>query len=187
MQRRRQDLVQSEAYQFSRAAQWPVSSCLISEDWAQPQVLIQIILTRGRPDAPPGRNLAVGVYLVDPACLGLKNTYGGMMDAQQRREMLEHIGMTAALCEIEPGVAVGIIRAAIAYAEALGFPPQADFRETQALLAGVPPADVSGRLRLGGENGKPFYITGPEDDAEAILRRLTAKLGPDGFDYAVGG
>jgi hypothetical protein len=186
MERHRHALVESPGFQLRRAADWPITSCLISENWTEPAVLIQIILTRARADAPADAPLAVGVYLVDPACLGLKNTYGMLMAAWKRREMIEQIGSTAVLVEVEPGIAAGIIRGAIDYAAGLGFPPQADFEDTHHLVANIPPADVSGHLHLGGEDGKPLYIIGPEDDAEAIVRKLTAKLGPDGFNYMMG-
>jgi len=184
--RRRRATVHSSDFQLRHAADWPISSCLISETWTEPEQLIQIVLTRARAGAGSGEKMAVGVYLVDPACLGLKNTYGKMMAGRERQEMLECIGMTAHMVEVEPGIAAGVIRAGIAYAADCGIEPQADFAETHHLVAGIPPLDVAGRLRLGGEDGKPLYIVGPEDDVDAIIRRLTAKLGTEGFDYALG-
>jgi hypothetical protein len=187
MRRRRQELVRTDDFQFERAAAWPISSCLISENWTDQEVLVQIILTRAAPKASSERCLAVGVYLVDPACLGLKNTFGKIVTAIERRELIDTIGRTTTLREADAGIAAGIIRAGIDYAAKLGFEPQSDFRTTHCLVASIPPVDVSGRLKLGGPEGKPRYISGPEDDVDAILQRLTARLGPDGFDYVLAG
>ena len=64
-------------------------------------------------------------------------------------------------------IAAGIICAGIDYAAKPGFSPHADFRTTQVLIGSIQPADVCGRLKLGGPDGKPLYIAGPEDDARA--------------------
>ena len=40
-----------------------------------------------------------------------------------------------------------------------------------------------------GKDGKPFYMSGPYDTPariDRIMRALTARVGPDGFDYVVG-
>lgn len=36
-----------------------------------------------------------------------------------------------------------------------------------------------------GKDGKPFYVNGPYDDPEAVIRTLRRAVGDDGFDYAV--
>ena len=185
MNRRRRELVQSDAYRLRQAADWPITSCLLSERWTEPESLIQIVLTRMKPATDRADKLAVGVYLLDPACLGLKNTFVDFPTPAERREILGHIESADPLAAIDPGIAVGLIRRSIDYARSLGFEPQQDFRNSELLLSGVEPADVSGQLRLGGLDGKPHYIQGPEDDVDSIINRLTARLGPDGFNYTL--
>jgi hypothetical protein len=36
-----------------------------------------------------------------------------------------------------------------------------------------------------GRNGKPFFASGPDDNAEMIIKHLTAKLGEGNFDYLI--
>ena len=68
---------------------------------------------------------------------------------------------------------------AVSYAHEPGFDPEADFDVAAAVLgvsAGVRPIHLS-------RDGKPFYVNGPYDDPEAVVRTLRRAVGGDGFDY----
>jgi hypothetical protein len=79
-----------------------------------------------------------------------------------------------------------IIREAIAYARELGFRPDPDYRDAMPVLGDADPDACDVKVPLGGEDGKPFFIAGPYDNADRIMAQLTRKLGPDGFHYMIG-
>jgi hypothetical protein len=74
---------------------------------------------------------------------------------------------------------------AIAYARELGFSPDRDYHDAKFVLGDADPDASPVPIRLGGPEGKPFYVAGPHDDARAIMAKLTRKLGPDGFKYLI--
>ena len=75
-----------------------------------------------------------------------------------------------------------IIYGAIDYASELGFRPQKDFKLSRYVLEGRDKFGEITEVEFG-KDGKPFYIAGPDDDVQAIMKKLEAKLGPDNFNY----
>ena len=86
---------------------------------------------------------------------------------------------------VDLDLAVKVIRTAIDYAADLGFDPHPDFAEVEPLLAGAQPALCSVPVPVGGDDGKPFFVAGPHDDAESIMAILSRRLGREGFHYLV--
>ena len=78
-----------------------------------------------------------------------------------------------------------IIREAIAYARELGFRPDPDYRDAIPVLGDADPDACDVPIPLGGKDGKPLFIAGPDDDVDRIMSKLTRKLGPDGFHFLV--
>src|SRR5436190_15704952 len=60
-----------------RAAHWPVHECLISRDWQSTETITQIIVARRSPEG----QIAAGVFLVDLACLGIKDAFAHAFDS----------------------------------------------------------------------------------------------------------
>jgi hypothetical protein len=88
----------------------------------------------------------------------------------------EEIG---SLRRVEPLVAQSVVYHAIEYARSLGFAPHPDFPEA---LFGPRPSELLDTPRARPE--QPFYVPGPEDDVAEVIARLSAAVGPDGFDMA---
>ena len=40
-------------------------------------------------------------------------------------------------------------------------------------------------IRCGGDDGRPCYVSGPDDDVEAILSHLESRFGPGGFTFTI--
>jgi hypothetical protein len=51
------------------AGQWPLLECWLTEEWQDVRQIVQILVAR----RGPRDEIAVGVFLVDLGCLGLKN------------------------------------------------------------------------------------------------------------------
>ena len=72
-----------------------------------------------------------------------------------------------------------IVYGAIGYARELGFEPHADFRRAAGYLGAW---DGECELTFG-RDGKPMYISGPDDDGDRIIRKLHRSLGDGNYDF----
>jgi len=90
--------------------------------------------------------------------------------------------MKPAKCPVE--LAHQMIYASIDYAARFGFTPEKDYALTQYLLAPRGELDEPYKLTFG-KNGKPFFVAGPYDNAERILKQLEKAAGPGNYDYLV--
>lgn len=123
--------------------------------------------------------------LVDVYCLGVKAVAGpeplseGRLDTYRRNyfDAFDHPPL-----RIDIAQAQHIVHGAVAYARTLGFEPAPEFTDAAPHL-GTPPA---GLPDIGyGQDGKPFYLSGPHDDARAVVRTLEKTCGAGNYHYVV--
>jgi hypothetical protein len=147
---------------LAEAESWPIVDALVPETlWARG--IGQLILTRRLPD---GR-LALGNFLVDVFCLGVKDAYWNIIsewDFDKLKHRLEEMGP---LYPATPEQFAKLVFGAVDYAQAIGIPPHADFRHARLLLAGIDPSKCTDTFTFG-KDGKPFYMNGPHDSPEKI-------------------
>jgi hypothetical protein len=165
------------------ASGWPLHECLLTKTWQEPGEITQILVAR---HSITGQ-IAVGTFLVDLGCLGVKNAFVALFDSQREYERELRSGMKAqqAMIKADLNLAAKIIREAIAYAEDLGFKPHHDYRDAMLVLGDADPEACDVPIPLGGKDGKPFFVAGPYDNVDRIMSKLTRKLGPDGFTHIV--
>jgi hypothetical protein len=166
-----------------QAGTWPIHEVLLSEGWDEEGALVQILVAR--------RSLlgqiAVGSFLVDPGCLGVKSAFARFFKSQGeyeqtlRRKMMSSQPMQPA----DLNLVAKIVREGIAYARQLGFSPDPDYREAMLVVGDADPDASRIDVPVGGKDGKPFYMAGPYDDVSAIMDKLMQTFGPDGFHYLV--
>jgi len=162
------------------AAGMPIHECLI------PRVLFDqgignVVISRRMPNG----DIAAAFFLVDIFCLGVKDcfftvipqgTFGQKIDQFVQEEGAEHA---------EPSCTVKLIEDAVAYAEGLGFHPHKDYLTAKGIFGSIDPTTCPKEFEFG-KDGKPLYISGPNEtqaDSERIIATLMRKLGPGGFDY----
>jgi len=148
------------------------------EDDPSTEGMVQVLIAR---QDRASRTTVCG-YLVDVYCLGLKNTTGPLhmgADSVDDYCRLFFAAFNAPPLAVPLDLAQHLVHGAIAYARALGFEPHADFAATAPYL-GTPP--VSTPIQFGRE-GKPFYVSGPNDNPRAIIRTLEASVGAGNYDY----
>ena len=69
---------------------WPLLECLLSKEWQREGAITQTLVAR----RSPWGQIAVGVFLVDLGCLGVKNAFGRVINSlQEYRELRD--GMRA--------------------------------------------------------------------------------------------
>jgi hypothetical protein len=123
-------------------------------------------------------------YLVDTYCLGVKDALGPRtMGRNGLRRFVDLFfgGFDDAPVEAPVDLARHLVWGAVAYARGLGFEPHRDFGPAAGHLG-----QLDGPSAIGfGCDGKPYYIQGPRDDADRILRTLDANVGMDNVHFLV--
>lgn len=168
---------------FRDAGQWPLLECLIPKEWQDTKNILQIVVARHSPQG----QVAAGVFLVDLACLGVKNGFPAVFSSQREYEqkLRRHVTERQQMMKANLSLAAKIIREAAEYAARLGFRVHPDAAEAMPILGDANPDACDVPIPLGGPDGKPMYIAGPYDNAQAIMNRLLRTLGPNGFTYLV--
>ena len=145
--------------------------------------LVTVTVARREPQGM----LKVCEYLLDVFCLGVKNTTGPVVITADGLDNLLaqfYQSYPDGYLAIPGDLAVELVRGALDYADGLGFTPAAgsDWRSTRGHLDERP---ESPRIQFG-RDGKPFYVNGPYDNADQVVKTLSQTVGKDGFDYAMG-
>ena len=165
-----------------QARSYPIEGCWIMPGWEQGGIAVIVVARR-----QPNGNIVYGNYLVDYYCLGLKNTFfnGDIPAGQFHREILPEIMQGNEPQEISPALAHEIIYGAIEYAQQYGFRPQRDYRRSQYILDPPGTYPRTGAIEFGFE-GKPFFISGPYDNVDAVLRQLSRTAGEGNYNFMAG-
>ncbi len=134
-------------------------------------------------DAGRGRLTLCG-YLVDVYCLGVKDVIGPQrMNARQCDDFTRSFfgGFDRPPVAVPLDLAQDLVLGGVAYARTLGFEPAPDFGDVRAHLGSWDGPSV---ITFGRE-GRPFYIQGPYDDVDRVMRRLERSTGAGKFHYLV--
>lgn len=134
-------------------------------------------------DSPRSAKAQVAGFLLDVWCLGVKNTHPAepMTALQLAEHRHAYFSAFEGHVQVPAEVARALVFGAVGYARGLGFDPDADFEVAAAVLG-----EPAGPCPVGfGKDGKPFYVNGPYDDPEQVVRTLRRAVGDDGFHYAV--
>jgi hypothetical protein len=165
-----------------KAREFPIVECHISRAWKSQDSggLVQVAVVRKQPDGA----VAVGTFLLDVYCLGLKNTIAdaGLPMSVFREKILAVLHDQTPMEKCPPELAHQIIYQAIDYAAKFEFKPQKDWKFSQLVLEKRGTFKEDYDLKFG-KDGKPFFIQGPYDKAEAIVRQLERTAGSGNYDY----
>lgn len=135
-----------------------------------------------------GSEFAVGVFLVDAFCLGVKDGFLSVLSAREYECLLDRCRGREPLVSVEPECARKLVEGAVEYAADLGFGPHQDYREAKAIFGAIDTGLCKSTFHFG-QDGKPFYCSGPYDSParrEQVVATLVKRCGPDGFHYLVG-
>jgi hypothetical protein len=155
--------------------------CLLTEQWRDPDEIIQILIARRGPQG----QVATGVFLVDLGCLGVKNAHGEVSESvRAHRQIREQVQSSQQMGSASLHLVAKIIREGIAYADQLGFRPHPDYHQVKWVLGDADPDACSEVIPLG-KDGKPFFIAGPYDNVPQVLTKLERAVGKDEFHYIV--
>lgn len=177
----------SVLYHIRRAREYPIEGCWAQKNWQKDNEgdsdIAVVVIARRQPNG----NIVFGSYLVDRYCLGLKSTFcnADIPPGEFHREYLPDLfRATDEPIGISPALAHEIVYGGIEYAAKFGFKPERDFRDSQYVLDPPDAHPRSGGVEFG-RNGKPFFIAGPYDNADAIVRQLMRTAGEGNFEYLI--
>src|SRR5882724_5396418 len=152
----------------------------ILKDW-KAQGMTRVVVARTRDDGL----IEAGVFLVDVFCLGVKDSFYTEASSVDWADMLNRMLPVHERLALHPACARKFVEGAVAYAEALGFSPHHDYKKARRVFGSVSASECS-EVFTYGNDGKPLFIAGPDDDdarIDRVMRVLTAKLGPKGYHY----
>lgn len=164
------------------AGRLPFGPCFVSADWDQEvdgaPTLVTIVATRLSPQGV----LIPAIALVDRTCLGVKNAFVAQPISEiELHRWLEPMRQAHGdMRQVEPILVQSIVYNAIDYAKKLGFLPHRDFPEP---VFGPRPEVLLDTFLARRE--RPFYIVGPDDDAQAIIDQIERAVGEGNYDVVV--
>jgi hypothetical protein len=174
---------QGFAPRFLAAASAPILHCCVQEEFWQAGIG-QILISRSMPNG----NVAFAVFLVDVYCLGVKDVYSGIKPRLEYEEKLyNNFRDRFVLTNVKPEYARKLIEGAVQYADASGLTPHSEYRVAKLIFGDIS-AETCAEEFVYGKDGKPFFISGPNDDmyrCRDILKRMESRLGPDGYHYTL--
>lgn len=134
-------------------------------------------------------DVEAGVFRVDVFCLGVKDAFfTRLSQGEYESRLLAKIFTDNASKSVEPCCARKLVEDAVQYARQLGIDPHRDYKAACRVFGGISAEDCADTFQFG-KDGKPLFISGP-DDSEArcklILNTLQRHCGEGKFDYLVG-
>jgi hypothetical protein len=169
-----------EALQIIGAARAPVRTCVMAERLFADGIG-WVVLARTLPSGQVGASF----FLVDVWCLGVKDAFFRVMPQLAFEERMRESSRDRPVVVIDPSVARKLLHDAAAYAGSFGLAPSTGFTEAETLFGDIPLATKTFSF---GKDGKPFFMSGPNDSRTRIrniMDKLVKSVGPDGFDYIV--
>ena len=160
----------------------PIHACLMTADLFKIGIG-HVVIARQLPTG----EMAMGHFMVDAQCLGVKAAILSVETGPGFDDVVRKLGDPHAMREIEPAYARKLIERSVGYAESIGFLPHDDYHDATAVFGDIDPDECAEEFTFG-QNGKPFYVSGPRDSVAKralILATLQAHCGEGNYDYLV--
>jgi hypothetical protein len=165
------------------AARSPVHECLVPVSLAEVGIG-NIVVAKKMPTG----NIGIGVFLLDIYCLGVKDAFYATLTPEQYPLKIQQFEAPEALETIHPSCARKLIEGGVQYAKQCGLKPHKDYNDVARIFGDIDPGVCPTEFEYG-HDGKPYYVSGPNDTpkkSRAIMDTLMKRCGPDGFHYMVG-
>lgn len=162
------------------AQQSPINECLVRKELFEDGIGTTIISRK-----MPNDYIGVGMFLLDVYCLGVKNSFFPVFTENEYALKIKKIAENEDLENIHPSCARKLIEQCVDYAKNLGLNPHKDYNLSQKIFGDIDSAVCHQRYEFG-KDGKPFYISGPNESFERskqIINTLTRRYGEGNYDY----
>ncbi len=160
----------SPHYMVYNAHEYPLDECFIRKNWEE-DGLATILVVR---QVPETKKYLFATFMLDTFCLGLKDAFSNGNVAYTAIEQIidKHGGMDP----IDYEKCRELILGSISFAKNLGFDPHEDWEQVKTFIEWDKPCEITRKF---GKDGKPSYISGPNDNVVKIIKKLEGKE----FDY----
>lgn len=135
----------------------------------------------------PSGKVIFADFLLDVHCLGIKDVVLACDKPATFDRILATLEDRVNLRDCDASYARKLLDQGVAYAQSIGFPPSDKAIRALQLLHDADPANCSEVFTFG-KDGKPFYVSGPNDSELRrleIVAALTKSCGTGNFDYLV--
>ena len=160
----------------------PIYECLMPENIFE-MGIGNIIISRRKPNG----NIAIGVFLVDVYCLGVKDAFFAVLSLDKYLELKIRFGEKGKLVSIDPPYARKFIEDAVSYALDLGFVPNKEYKHASMIFGNIDPKQCTETFTFGRDN-KPCFVSGPNDSpfkCKQIMDMLKRRCGEGNFDFII--
>jgi hypothetical protein len=131
----------------------------------------------------PKDRVAVGMFLVDRYCLGVKDCFGRLMVRAEYNAFCKELDEKFEMEDYTPADVRKLVEGAVDYARNLGLEPHPDYLRVKSIFGDIDARDSQEKFEFGSE-GKPLFMNGPHDGPERcrrIISILEHSCGPGGF------
>jgi len=163
-----------------RLSQWshcPVLHSRVSTDvWDKGMgyALISRVLPSGR--------IAIGAFLIDRYCLGVKNAIAALTGRSMYDEkFVQGMKERFAFHDEAPAFVRKLVEQSVAYARDLGFSPHEDYHKAKMIFGDIDATQCTQEFEFG-LDGQPFFMRGPFDTPERcryIYNMLSKHITPE--------
>lgn len=166
-------------YIIRKARGFPFHESLVQESYYQGEGIATVLVSRQEPTG----KFMVAIFLLDIFCMGIKSSsYRCHMTSQEYEELKELSNDPFGYRHEDLRFVHNLIYGALDYAEDLGFKPDYDFAVAEYVLDPELVDEGINEIEFGRE-GKPYYVAGPYDQADRIIKTLQNTVGDGNFDY----
>jgi len=165
-----------------RAIQAPIHECYLGKTIFE-NGMGTVVISR----KVSNNEIGLGVFLIDAYCLGVKNCFFTLLNNRDYSMQIDTINKNEGLETIHPSCARKLIEQGVEYAKDLGFKPNKDYSLAKKIFGDIDP-EVCPRKFEFGKDGKPFYISGPQESSgqiKKIIKQLMTKCGEGNFDVMI--
>jgi len=152
--------------QVRQAATIPIRHCLIQQGLLD-HGMGALILARGATLS----GFSVGVFLLDTYCLGIKDVFFRVLDAEEFEALVDSNEQILPLVDINSCDARALLHDLAAWSRTIGFAPHRDFTAVEQLFGDVNIDDSNAEFKFGCD-GKPLYAPGPSEPPNLVHARF---------------
>lgn len=155
-----------------------IAGCWVAEDY-EIMGLSPVIVVREHHDSD---RLVIASFMCDIFCLGVKDVLFEQNATEGRLDFILY-SQPQDMVEIDYKEAREIILGAVRYADNLGFTPNSGYEKAKYAIEYDMPFRYNDKHF--GQDGKPFYYTGPNDNYIEIFETLEKYAGKGNFTYEI--
>ncbi|MCA9184581.1 MAG: hypothetical protein R3E01_31955 [Pirellulaceae bacterium] len=122
-----------------------------------------------------GGDVAFAIFLLDTYCLGVKDvTVHILPRSEYDRTVVAHLAREFAPQPMSPNALRKLVEGAVEYARKLGFSPHRDYRKAAPIFGDLDATSCGEEFEYG-KDGRPLYISGP-NESSAKMREIISRL-----------